>query len=183
MTILESTLVRPIYTELQGIFTEIPHKYTWLTDEDVQPIIDSIEELIGITNNSVYDRYCPVKDKEKHYVSVEIRIKLSALIMRLYGEYFPTEERPFSGKPVISVNQYQTQAQNISAAFAYQINYKIDQAIEQTAKNAKERKFLEKLKKAVQAAKDIGEVAKTIVEIATSLGLSAKIPEYLQRFL
>lgn len=181
MTIEESTLIRPIYTELQGILLQIPKDDDDLYDEDVQPLIDSIRELISVTNESLYDRYCPVK-VDNSFNARETRIKLAALIMRMYGQYFPTEEQPFSGKPAISVNQYQSQKQELNASFAYVINNKLDQAIE-SAENKDDKKVFEKIKNAIQTAKDLGDVAKTIAEVATALGMATRIPEFLQRFL
>lgn len=185
MTIEESTLIRPIYTELQGILTQMPEagfsKVVFLSKEDVQPIFDSIEELISVANESVYDRYCPVQT-QNGYNSREIRIKLSALILRLYGQYFPTEPQPFSGQPAISVNQYQTQKQELTASFVYIINYKLDQAIEQSEKK-EDKKLFEKIKQAIQVAKDVKEVAQIMASVAASLKMAERIPELLQRFL
>lgn len=43
--------------------------------------------------------------------------------------------------------------------------------------------MFEKIKDAIQTAKDLGEVAKIIAQVATSLGMATRIPDLLQRFL
>ena len=184
MTIEESTLIRPIYTELQGILLQLPsnEKYFELNEDQIQEIIECIKELISVTNDDIYDRFSPKSNKSASYNGFQIRMNLSALILRLYGQYFPTEPQPFSGQPAISINQVQSQKQELTASFVYLINYKLDQAIEQSEKK-EDKKLFEKIKQAIQVAKDVKEVAQIIASVATSLKMAERIPELLQRFL
>jgi hypothetical protein len=169
---VDKETVRPIYTELQGYLSQAPDARDL---PDIRPdnalwdqYNSTIDELNSISGSN-YDRFKLVG----RYVPTEAyRGKLSGLISRLYGEYFPKEQPPFSGMPSPVISQTQQQNQSFQVELLLQIQSKIDEQLSNLKPGDSKRSFLKKLKGALESVSDTAALIALILSTAKDSGIT-----------
>lgn len=102
------------------------------------------------------------------------RLKLGGLINNLYGQYFPDEAEPFSGKPSTIINQQQSQNQNqqVFVKILFDVRDKIDEKLPTLADGSPEKTFLQKLKDSLSSISSIAGLLNTLFTLANQYGVS-----------
>lgn len=100
----DTSKIKPIYEDLQGRISQLPtvggiEMSVW------EHYNKTVERLNQVTEED-YNEYKAIPDppsyyegkmtKKESYPATEIRTKMMGLIMRLYGEHFSLEQKPFS---------------------------------------------------------------------------------------
>lgn len=174
--------IKPIYTELKGLLSQIPSVESNDPDKPsfslsqlsyFEAIVEKIEKILPDNDFSRFkvDRINYYGHKDGFSIS-EFRQKVSGLIMLLYGNYFEHENEPFSGQPSTIISQNQQQSQSAYIQILLDFQSMIEEKMPNFEKNSKEATFLEKLKNSLSSVKDINQLILTIMTLGSSLGLT-----------
>lgn len=171
--------IRPIYNELQGYLSQAPKKDRgyYLYDvnlwEQVNQAIHELEKASG----EDYSRFrmTPRLDEQGIRRMLDkdtYRTKLSGLVRRLYGQYFPDERAPFSGMPSTVISQTQQQSQSFQMQMVLEIQSKIDEKLLKSEPDGKTKSFLEKVKGALASVRNTAELIALILTTGQEFGLT-----------
>ncbi len=173
--------IRPIYFELQGYVSQIPspkHSGETIKKSHIQHYHDTIEELSKILEKSL-DRYIVMTDFVSHsdrpsaFVNLaDYRQKITGLIRRLHGEYFPGEPAPFGGQPGVVVQQSQHQNQSAVQQIKLELDGLVDKKLSEFSGDDKKSGFFKALKGILNTAKDSAVFLKQLFELARQFGIS-----------
>ncbi len=174
-----STQIRPLYSELQGYLTQAPSPGDCQTyDSGVwESYHAAILELAHMTGKS-YERYMVGVEQNEcgsSYVRVaEYRTKISGLIARLHGQFFPGEPAPFAGMPntVITQNQQQTQVQHIQMLL--ELQSQVDAKLNDPTIDANQKSFLGKVKESLASVRNVTDLLSSVVRAARDCGMSTE---------
>ncbi len=177
--------IRPIYEELLGCLSEAPSGSDGpvITNSGVwEPYHATIDELNRITRND-YKKY-RVNIRSGHdeggfwqQVDVcEYRSKISSLISRLHGQYFPTDTSPLSSSPGMIINQVQQQSQTIYVQIAMELAEQLGRKERDFKEGSKERGFIDRakgyLKSATTGVTSMAHLITALLKMAKECGLS-----------
>lgn len=172
--------IRPIYMELQGYLSQAPKpadRMEIYEETFWNQLNNAINLLNEITGND-YNRFA-IEPKFETGVGKFIdlnayRLKLGGLINNLYGQYFPDEAEPFSGKPSTIINQQQSQNQHqqVFVKILFDVRDKIDEKLPTLADGSPEKTFLQKLKDSLSSISSIAGLLNTIFTLASQYGVS-----------
>jgi len=172
------TIIRPLYSELQGYLSQAPtasRPEEAIGDESFwQQYNEAVEQLSSATKRD-YNRFKidPIGGEGRPFIRVNTyRQKVSGLISRLHGEYFSDEPAPFSGMPSTVITQ--TQHQAVSIQMLLDVQSKIDEKLSKSEKGSKEEGFLKKFKGILSSISNANELIRQCVKLANEFGLSVK---------
>ena len=166
--------ILPIYKELQGYLSGCPKTDHGPYQDDYhysKQLQDAINRLCLIEGDD-YTRFQltvhPWRDGGTSRIDLnEYRMKLNGLIMHLKGKYFPEEADPFSGTPMVTVNQ----AQVTQVTMLLDVQNLIDKRLYREVLKPEEKTFLEKIKDALPAVKTATELLALIIKTAKDTGI------------
>ncbi len=171
--------IRPMYSELQGYLKQAPDEKTDLWGEAAQDVGRQVSNTIDELNSVTGENYDQFKSLAKPYLRngdyipnltmAVYRQRLAGLIARLHGKYFPDEPAPFSGMPNTIINQ--TQNQSIQIELILDFQEMINEKIQSTQPESKERKYLEKIKNSLSTVKSFTDAINLSVSTAKTFGL------------
>ena len=172
---VDKETIRPIYSELQGYLSQAPQ-----TDRTDRAVRLAFRGILEHFNNTI-DQLNEVSGEDYSRFKEEIggepnplpyRTKLSGLISRLHGEYFPDEQPPFSGMPSMVVSQTQQQNQTFQVELVLEIQSKIDEQLHKLDAEDKRRGFLEKVKGALKSVRNATELIALLLKTGQESGLT-----------
>ncbi len=109
--------VRPNYKKLIGILSQTPlPKSEFEMSDNLETLgfyhatVKDLAKIMGMNHSSYYVKV----EESRQFRITEFRQKMNALIMFIYGLYFPNEQEPFSGSPSSVMQQVQSQEQTQS---------------------------------------------------------------------
>lgn len=169
--------IRPIYSELQGILSQIPEHDGLLHEQAVWEHYNNlIDELMKVSERQDFSRF-KVQPQVQHYrnrsdiyiQALDLKTKVGGLIARLRGEYF-ADETP-SAMPSTVINQTQVQKQEQQQSVAVGIAMLIAENKPSFKEGTPERTFLDKCGEMLKKASDAKEIIGNIISLASATGV------------
>ncbi len=184
--------VRLLYAELQGYLAQVPESTAtdvWSRDkrmwEQFNFIVSELEKITSVD----YSRFKINPDRRAEGISTNphyyeairfstYRAALGGLIARLHIEFFKDEEEPpFKTMPntIINTTQNQYQSQEQQQSMVVDIAMIIAEKKAEYLEGTPERNFLDQLGNAIKKTKDVTDIVKTIMSVATACGITLPV--------
>lgn len=174
--------IKPIYAQLMGILSQTPSFSSSSTTistveiwENYNKVIDKLNNISGKSYDDfkVVPKYRTTSSFPGSYVNGTFyRQQVNGLIMQLYGEYFSTENAPFSSSPGIILSQNQQQNQSVQITIALDVQSLIDKQLYTGNLKEEEKSFLERLKQTLPTIKSATDLLNAVITTARSSGLT-----------
>lgn len=179
----DASQIKPVYEDLQGRLSQLPisgdiERSVW---EHYNVTVDKLSQVTGDDYGEYKAITKPPRYYDGHmihaesYPSTELRTKMMGLVMKVYGQYFPLEQRPFSGPSspgvVVSMNQQQAQATHIEMLFQFRDT--VAAQLDKFSEGSKEKDFLKRIMRGVSNVRDAAELVKLVVDAAKTFALTA----------
>jgi hypothetical protein len=174
---MDKKKIRPLYSEFQGYLSQAPTPQKpkdSLNDNSIWDQYNNSVKLLSEVTKKDYSRFLiePLKSQYSTFILVNTyRQKLGGLISNLHGDFFSDEQPPFSGMPRTIISQTQEQAQSTHVKVYFDIQDKIDRALQGVEDGTKEASFLETFKSALREASDVNEIFKLCFQLAKDYGI------------
>lgn len=172
-------LVRPLYSELQGLLKEAPSvgengnttSYDSAMWSHYNSTVDELNRISGLDFNKFKISGIRRNTHLGDFINIsEYRTKLGGLIARLHGTYFEDQTAPFAGMPNTIITQ--NQSQSIDVQILLDLQSKIVEELPKHSEGTKERSFLQKLKDSLPSLKNGTDILSSALRIGADLGLT-----------
>ncbi len=177
--------VRPDYTTLQGYLSQIQKKegslglrFDEVASEYQTQLKKIIDRLSAVTGNDYSEFEVPMHRAGGNGMNVYQKIdmevyaiKMSGLILRLYGQFFYEERNPLDGTPSTVINSNQSQSQQVDIKLLLDVSSKIDENLRRTEDPA-EKSFLTQMKEGLNTVSGYADLIKLATTTASGVGLA-----------